>query len=142
MSLRFYSPRIRAALTMSQDLKSKCDGASLIFESQTYCSLEKININGQSESPIISSDIPLINSNADTFLILAGNPENSNFGALIEQGTDFAKNENIGFAVRWKLASDYTDKTPLTGYGVELRLKSTEYKAQDDSGENQDDGDH
>ena len=32
-------------------------------------------------------------------------------------------------------------QTPLTGYGVELRLKSTEYKAQDDSQKKENDQD-
>ena len=52
---------------------------------------------------------------------------------------------DYGIAIRWSLGQnsdelDESDKTPLSGYGVELRMKSTEYKASDDS-EKKDDED-
>ena len=45
-------------------------------------------------------------------------------------GQKLAKEKNVGLALRWKFNSESGTPTPLTGYGVQLRLKSTEYKAQ------------
>ena len=81
-----------------------------------------------------------LGSAGSKFLVINGIPENDQYEEKLNLGAAFAAENNLGFAVRWKLHAD-GQKTPLTGYGVELRLKSTEYKAQDDANDDISDGD-
>ena len=134
MSLRFYSPKIQSALSISPKTEDiSC--ASYLLTDQPFCSLDD-GITGQPE--LVSSDLVL--RNASKMVILVGNPEQQNFRELLDGllGSDY------GIAIRWSLGQnsdelDESDKTPLSGYGVELRMKSTEYKASDDSEKKDDD---
>ena len=135
MSLRFYSPKIQSALSISPKT-SDIPCASYLLTDQPSCSLGD-GFSGQPE--LVSSDLVL--RNASKMVILVGNPEQQNFRELL----DGLLGSEYGFAIRWSLGHnmdelDESDKTPLSGYGVELRMKSTEYKASDDS-EKKDDGD-
>lgn len=47
--------------------------------------------------------------------------------------TAYADKGAINYVVRWNVKSRGKPKLRLSGYGVELQLKSTEYKSQDDS---------
>ena len=134
MSLRFYSPKIQSALSISPKTEDiSC--ASYLLTHQPFCSLDE-TFSGQPE--LVSSDLVL--RNASKMVILVGNPEQQNFRELLDGllGSDY------GIAIRWSLGQnsdelDESDKTPLSGYGVELRMKSTEYKASDDSEKKDDD---
>jgi len=128
MSLRFYSPKIQSALSIPSST-GDISCASYLLTDGPSCTLDNV-LTGQPE--LISSDLVL--RNASKMIILVGNPEQQNFRELLDEllGTDY------GIAIRWSLGQhldehDDSDKTPLSGYGVELRMKSTEYKASDDS---------
>ncbi|KAJ2946318.1 hypothetical protein O0L34_g12355 [Tuta absoluta] len=53
----------------------------------------------------------------------------------------YADRRAINYVVRWNVKSRGKPKLRLSGYGVELQLKSTEYKSQDDSTPKEADGD-
>ena len=131
MSLRFYSPKIQSALSISA-ASNDISCASYVLTDKPSCTLG--GITGEPE--IVSSDLVL--RNASKMIILVGNPEQQNFQELLNGLLD----SDYGVAIRWSLEQldDESDKTPLSGYGVELRMKSTEYKASDDS-EKKDDED-
>ena len=120
MSLRFYSPKIRAALTVSSSQSADCD-AFILANQEAHCSVPELS---QSAQPLIATDLELRKGDG---IILVGNPENKNFNSLLKSALKFSSEKNLGLAIRWKL-EESQDFTPLSGYGVELRLKSTEYK--------------
>ena len=132
MSLRFYSPKIQSALSISA-VSNDISCASYVLTDKPSCTLE--GLSGEPE--IISSDLVL--RNASKMVILVGNPEQQNFQELLNG----LLSSDYGVAIRWSLGQqddlDESDKTPLSGYGVELRMKSTEYKASDDSEKKDDD---
>jgi len=126
MSLRFYSPKIRAALTITRDPGTECD-AFIYAEYKPLCSVDDI---GEVETILFATDLIIIDG--ERHLVLVGNPEQANYNDLLKATLEFAHTNGLGLALRWHLEEN-GGFTPLSGYGVELRLKSTEYKATDDS---------
>ena len=78
MSLRFYSPKIQSALSISPKTEDiSC--ASYLLTDQPFCSLD----NGSTGEPeLVSSDLVL--RNASKMVILVGNPEQQNFRELLD----------------------------------------------------------
>ncbi|KAL4715230.1 hypothetical protein ACJJTC_007812 [Scirpophaga incertulas] len=65
--------------------------------------------------------------------ILYGELGMKNFATKHNILTEYADKGVINYVVRWNVKSRGRKKLRLSGYGVELQLKSTEYKSQDDS---------
>ncbi|KAI5693935.1 hypothetical protein M8J75_008163 [Diaphorina citri] len=59
-----------------------------------------------------------------------GTPEFAQFHAVLEK---YAKRKEINYIVRHFVKERQPRKVRLSGYGVELQMKSTEYKATDDA---------
>lgn len=67
-------------------------------------------------------------------MILYGLPEEEKFLAALQKLVEKTKNSELNFAVRFYVPNDPNlDSLRLTGYGIEMAIKSTEYKAVDDS---------
>ena len=78
MSLRFYSPKIQSALSISPKIEDiSC--ASYLLTDQPFCSLDE-TFTGKPE--LVSSDLVL--RNASKMVILVGNPEQQNFRELLD----------------------------------------------------------
>ncbi|XP_041973960.1 UDP-glucose:glycoprotein glucosyltransferase [Aricia agestis] len=65
--------------------------------------------------------------------ILYGELGMSDFNAKHKILASFADKGAINYVVRWNVKPRGKPKLRLSGYGVELQLKSTEYKSQDDT---------
>ncbi|CAG9575933.1 unnamed protein product [Danaus chrysippus] len=65
--------------------------------------------------------------------ILYGELGNSDFSAKHKILSGYADKGVINYVVRWNVKSRGKPKLRLSGYGIELQLKSTEYKSQDDT---------
>ena len=139
MSLRFYSPKIQAALTLKKPKLVECD--SFIYtDFESFCDFDHFDII---EADLYATDLIINPGVGDKYIVLIGNPEHVNFNTLYNGALEYAKKNKVGLAIRWNFDDNHQDFTPLSGYGVELRLKSTEYKATDDSieSDNELDGD-
>ncbi|XP_052737381.1 UDP-glucose:glycoprotein glucosyltransferase [Bicyclus anynana] len=73
--------------------------------------------------------------------ILYGELGTSDFAGKHKILAGYADKGLINYVVRWNVKSRGKPKLRLSGYGVELQLKSTEYKSQDDSTPKEADGD-
>ena len=65
-------------------------------------------------------------------LILYGQPGSPGFSSVHANLKQLAESGQIDYVLRPYIRSKSTQKTRLSGYGVELQIKSSEYKAQDD----------
>ncbi|XP_015749296.1 PREDICTED: UDP-glucose:glycoprotein glucosyltransferase 1-like [Acropora digitifera] len=71
--------------------------------------------------------------NKSVAVVLYGKIGSRSFRLLHEQLEYFAKYENVDYVLRHYFQSSSKRKIRLSGYGVELAVKKTEYKAVDDS---------
>lgn len=140
LSLRVYSPKIEAGRSTSLPYPADCtDEAFYSMSSSSFCTIDQVDLASASTAELEPTDLSV--SHGSKYLILNGLPENNKYLELLDAGLTFASENGIGFAIRWKFDYENGQPTPLTGYGVQLRLKSTEYKAQDDAVTKDDDGD-
>ena len=100
MSLRFYSPKIQSALSISaiNDSLAGCSSYILSSDATKYCTLDGLTHTGNPD--VISSDLVL--RNGSKMVILVGNPEQNNYKDLIESLVQ----SEYGFAIRWHLGDD------------------------------------
>ncbi|CEF63031.1 UDP-glucose:glycoprotein glucosyltransferase 1 [Strongyloides ratti] len=150
LSLRVASP----AIELFQKLgKEKIDGKNCIafveIGDKFICSaneLEEIFTNGNNlNAETYSIDHifyskKIRNNEIIGTIILYGNYASKEFGQLYNICKKASKNGKINFAVRFYDSQEKPDAMPvsLSGYGVELSIKNTEYKAIDDSNEKKD----
>jgi UDP-glucose:glycoprotein glucosyltransferase len=128
LSLHIYSPRIEASRTKWLSGPEEC--ARVFFSSggAPFCELKSEEI---AASALVETDIVLIPGSKK--IILHGIVEAAGFNDRLQAEKVFCARNNIGLSLRWQFSDDFCATPSLTGYGVELRLKSTEYKASDDS---------
>ncbi|XP_034841093.1 UDP-glucose:glycoprotein glucosyltransferase [Maniola hyperantus] len=79
--------------------------------------------------------------NKSVTAILYGELGTADFAAKHKILAAYADKGLINYVVRWNVKSRGKPKLRLSGYGVELQLKSTEYKSQDDTTPKEADGD-
>ena len=65
--------------------------------------------------------------------ILYGEPGKKGFGSVHRALKDLAGKGKVKYVLRPYLSERPKEKVRMSGYGVELQIKKTEYKAQDDS---------
>ncbi len=136
LSLHIFSPRIEASRT--KWLEGPADCAQVFFSSggASFCELKPEEI---AEPAPVETDIVLIPGSKK--IIFHGIVEAADFNDRLQAAKVFCARNNIGLSLRWQFSDDLCATPSLTGYGVELRLKSTEYKASDDSQDKSDDED-
>lgn len=146
LSLRSLTPRIQSNFMIADDIlkHGDCDDgakAFVIIGGELVCnvkelrqSLKKPNTEESSNSELYSFDH--IHPGTENNLLIttlygeAGSKEFNTFHLVLKEEI---KKGSIKYVTRHFSRHRSQTKVRLSGYGVELHLKSTEYKAQDDS---------
>lgn len=138
------SPRIQAHFQIANDVITHGDCNTKAFVTvgnRVACNmnelkkgLERADAAGDSEEEIYSFDhiYPGSENNTVTTVLYSeiGSAEFKPFHDFLKRE---ALNGNVKYVLRHFVQNLSRDKVRLSGYGVELHLKSTEYKSQDDS---------
>ncbi|CAB04207.2 UDP-glucose:Glycoprotein Glucosyltransferase [Caenorhabditis elegans] len=140
LATRSISPRVQAHEQIGMEFKpEKCSFSFFVYGGQAGCQLSELNLNNYDDNnlKIFSFDhiYPVQSTAEKTILIYGelGTYELKNL--LLEAQSLIEKHKNLRFVVRH--FSRFSDQKPsLSGYGVELALKNTEYKAVDSSSTN------
>lgn len=142
LSLRSLTPRIQSHLMIADDILERGDcGESftsfVISNQEIICSIEELK--KKSGSPSTNSDLysfdhiyPGTESNSHV-VILYGEVGSKSFNEFHKYLKTEVEKGVVKYVVRHFVRNPSDTKVRLSGYGVELHLKSTEYKAQDDS---------
>lgn len=150
LSLRLYSPRIQVFQQIAQSFDEntrKCSTFVDINGKQT-CQADLIEALIAKESPTEDSFYSVdhvyptpvgVNSAELPTVVLYGELGSKDFATFHKTLKKLAKNGKITYAFRhYTKSEDSTAKVGLSGYGVELAIKNTEYKAVDDSNSKKD----
>lgn len=143
LSLRSLTPRIQSHLMIADDLlqRGDCEESSksfVILGNEIICNLnelkQKIGKVSSINSDLYSFDHIYPGTETNTqVVVLYGEAGSKAFNEF----HNFLKTETqkgvIKYVTRHFVRNRSETKVRLSGYGVELHLKSTEYKAQDDS---------
>lgn len=146
LSLRSLTPRIQSNFMIADDVlkQGDCEDGSrafVIIGGELVCTVQELKQKIKNPNTADSSNSELYNfdhihpgteNNAvvTTLYGEAGSNEYNTFHRLLK---DEATNGVIKYVTRHFIRHRSQTKVRLSGYGVELHLKSTEYKAQDDS---------
>lgn len=156
LSLRLTAPRVEShhhyysnvvvpRMNNSQSAFEKCD-SWVEFQNQQFCSVKKLkqavtssksNQEVQSSQPlpfdhVLSNSVPGIKT-----ATLYGDVMTTAFAELHNFLYKAALENKVNYIVRYKPGDQQTDPVALSGYGIELALKNTDYLVIDDR--NQDD---
>uniref|UniRef100_A0A023GG20 Putative udp-glucose:glycoprotein glucosyltransferase n=1 Tax=Amblyomma triste TaxID=251400 RepID=A0A023GG20_AMBTT len=146
LSLRAHSPAVETFQQAAQD-KGFPDDCEFVIEVQgggVVCSLDKLDqaLRDRDET------VKLYTFKVDHFyggaatsqqqqqkpvVILHGDLGAPGFRRFHEELEERAKLREINYVLRHFVRNPSSNKVRLSGYGVELAIKSTEYKAQDDT---------
>ncbi|CAO1435852.1 unnamed protein product [Diamesa tonsa] len=146
LSLKSLSPRIQSYLQIADEILKQGDcgeaNAFVIVGSELVCNIKELKAK-------LSSDTLLPTNNAELYdfdhvypgtenntLVVTlygelGTKDYNRFHKLLKQEAE--TKSIIKYVSRHYLKNRSNKKVRLSGYGVELHLKSTEYKSQDDS---------
>ncbi|XP_068732744.1 UDP-glucose:glycoprotein glucosyltransferase 1-like [Montipora capricornis] len=139
LSLRYYSPRVELFNKVAHELPAPDCEAFIQLGSQAICGVaEAVAAIKKAEN------VPLLQSfefdhhypkseNKSVAVVLYGKIGSRSFRILHQQLEHLAKYENVDYVLRHYIQSPSDRKIRLSGYGVELAVKKTEYKAVDDS---------
>ncbi|XP_071549472.1 UDP-glucose:glycoprotein glucosyltransferase 1 isoform X4 [Panulirus ornatus] len=141
LSLRAYSPRIEMyhQIGLDRDLPSsdKC-GAAVDVNGKLTCDIEEMRQLVQKET----GDKPITyevdhhfpgGENAKVGVVLYGELGSAEFKKFHQALKDLVSDGKVDYILRHRIKNRSSKKVRLSGYGVELAIKSTEYKAQDDT---------
>ncbi|XP_001353481.3 UDP-glucose:glycoprotein glucosyltransferase [Drosophila pseudoobscura] len=146
VSMHSLTPRIQTHFQLSDELRSggACQGSTFAQVGTelacSYAELEKklglARAKDSLDSPVDTYSFdhiyPGSENNTRTVVLYAdlGSAQFRSYHKLLEQE---ANNGKIRYILRHHLAKKEKQPVRLSGYGVELHLKSTEYKSQDDA---------
>ncbi|GIY25555.1 UDP-glucose:glycoprotein glucosyltransferase 1, partial [Caerostris extrusa] len=138
LALRAYSPTIEMfhQIAYDQSFPANCKavadvGGSYACDSQTLKSL--LSSSKRNASVIYQVDHIYPSASQSLDVILYGEIGTASFHELNKILQEKADKNEITYAVRHYVYKRRLQKVRLSGYGVELAVKSTEYKAQDDT---------
>lgn len=140
LSLRIYSPAVEMfhQIAYDKNLPASCESVVEIGE-EFACNIENLeNILSSSKSSI-HTDIYKVDHHFMSFpsnlvtLVLYGEIGTSSFNKFHQYLKNKAENQEVDYVMRHFVLNRSEEKVRLSGYGVELAIKSTEYKAQDDT---------
>lgn len=140
LSLRSYSASVQTFQQMAAD-EPPPDGCAFFFvvHGESTCNFDVLEsliqtalkrpkpflFKGDHKYPVFNPDVPVVILYADI-----GAREFSNSHQLLAAKS---RGGEIGYVLRHFIANPNKEKVLLSGYGVELAIKSTEYKAKDDT---------
>lgn len=146
LSLRSLTPRIQSNLMIADDIlkHGDCEDGSkafVIIGGELVCNVKELrekiknpNMGQSSNSELYNFDHIYPGSENNELITMlygeAGSKAYNNFHRVLK---DEVQNGAIKYITRHFTRNRSNTKVRLSGYGVELHLKSTEYKAQDDS---------
>ncbi|XP_014254817.1 UDP-glucose:glycoprotein glucosyltransferase [Cimex lectularius] len=139
LSLHVYSPRVEMFCQIAKEKGVVCP-AAVELGGELYCDYDEFQ-NALTEgvkssnvtSNLIRLDHKFLKGDKGPLTILygeIGTPEFAKFHKLLSQK---ATDNELQYVARHWVKERQPRKLRLSGYGVELQLKSTEYKAQDDT---------
>ncbi|XP_001944699.1 UDP-glucose:glycoprotein glucosyltransferase [Acyrthosiphon pisum] len=141
LSMHIYSPRIEMYAQMAADRGVQCS-TSVEIDGELVCSIEelkkvlqRISVEGSKhlcETYHIDHHHPS-SKNRSNIAILYGELGTSEFASYHTVLKQYAQEGSIDYVLRHFVKEKSEQKVRLSGYGVELHMKSTEYKAEDDS---------
>ncbi|EGT33218.1 hypothetical protein CAEBREN_25473 [Caenorhabditis brenneri] len=134
LALRQYSPRVQSFQQIATEYGENCDVFAVVGE-QVSCEYNKADSlikESKKDTQILASDHILGNKDSKKAVILYGELGTTSFAKAWDQLSKTQKNGLI-----FRHFSKKVESTPvsLSGYGVELAIKNTEYKAVDESNE-------
>lgn len=138
LSLHLYSPRVEMYSQMASERNVLCN-PSVDIAGLSVCSIAELDA--------VLSDLPVnpltetyindhhyhINSNSSVLAILYGEVGTRNFATFHNVLKRYADDGKIDYVLRHHVQNRLNKRVRLSGYGVELQMKSTEYKAEDDA---------
>lgn len=146
LSLRSLTPRIQSNFMIADDVLKHGDcvaneRAFVIIGGELACNMKQLkaliknpNTGSSSSSELYSFDhIFPGTENNEVVATLYGEAGNKEFNAFHRVLKSDAQSSGLKYVTRHFVRLRSQTKVRLSGYGVELHLKSTEYKAQDDS---------
>lgn len=142
LSLRSLTPLVQAHLQISNDIKPEtCTEDTFVqIGSAIICDIEKLGTTIHSQkgredkTELFEFDHIFPGSQNNTItVILYGQLGSHLFNQYHHKIKDQAEKGVVKYVIRNYLHHRDSRKVRLSGYGVELHLKSTEYKSQDDS---------
>uniref|UniRef100_A0A8R1HWF4 UDP-glucose:glycoprotein glucosyltransferase n=1 Tax=Caenorhabditis japonica TaxID=281687 RepID=A0A8R1HWF4_CAEJA len=135
LALRQYSPRIQYFQQIAAEYGENCDVFAVVGE-QVSCEITKIGEllkNSKKDSQVLESDYFIGDRKAKKTIILYGELGTSSFANAWRKLVENQKENKLIFRHFSRTVS--SNSVSLSGYGVELAIKNTEYKAIDESNE-------
>ncbi|KAG8190170.1 hypothetical protein JTE90_008702 [Oedothorax gibbosus] len=138
LALRAYSPAIEMfhQIAYDQTFPASCKAVADVGGSYACdpVNLRNLLSSSQSNASVLYQVDHVYPSAAQTVnVILYGEIGTASFNDLNQVLKDKANKNEITYAIRHYVSKRRKQKVRLSGYGVELAVKSTEYKAQDDT---------
>ncbi|XP_052863855.1 UDP-glucose:glycoprotein glucosyltransferase [Anopheles cruzii] len=143
LSLHSFSPKVQSSLQVAHEVLAKGDCETTIFASvngKVACEVDELKsilrAGGKDVSTVetfaIDHIYPGSENNSLTVVLYGelGTQEFKRFHDVIRPETDRGA---VRYVLRHYVRGTSSRKVRLSGYGVELHLKSTEYKSQDDA---------
>lgn len=148
LSLRSYSPRVQMHAQMAEERgvgRARCP-AAVDVGGRLLCDVDALS--GALDTAIAAAALPESAPSVETFALDHHCPGSRNHSLVVvlyaELGTpEFASFHNVlktrastgelDYVLRHYVKERPAQRIRLSGYGVELQIKSTEYKVQDDS---------
>ncbi|XP_044750165.1 UDP-glucose:glycoprotein glucosyltransferase [Coccinella septempunctata] len=141
LSLHIYSPKIQMFNQIASERNLPVCSIVVDINGHLICSLEELKSYFK-KSPLQVKDKPEIfnvdthfpgSQNRSNIAILYGELGSSEFAQFHSILSKKAEEGFIDYIIRHLVKHENGRKLRLSGYGVELQMKSTEYKAQDDA---------
>lgn len=138
LSLHVYSPRIEMYSQIGSQRKLPCP-ITVDVSGKMICSIDEVKETIENSIITSKSDVfhfdhhyPGGENRTQTVILYGeiGTPDFKIYHQLLEQ---YSLDGKIDYILRHQVQNRLNQKVRLSGYGVELQMKSTEYKAQDDS---------
>ncbi|XP_076281321.1 UDP-glucose-glycoprotein glucosyltransferase isoform X2 [Lasioglossum baleicum] len=140
LSLRIYSARVEMFTQMAQNKNiSKFDCYNVVdIGGRFTCSIEELDELLNQETWVNPDTYSVDHSyrmsqQSEKVVILYGQVGSPNFASFHEKLKHLADTKGFNYILRHYLKDRANENVRLSGYGVELQMKSTEYKATDDS---------
>lgn len=137
LSLHVYSPRVEMYCQIAKEKGINC-AVAVEIGGNIECSLEQLDRRLQSDEPFNETDVLRLDhkyqkgENGPVVILYGeiGTPEFTEFHNFLKNK---AEEGMLRYILRHWVKERVPKKLRLSGYGVELQMKSTEYKAQDDT---------
>ncbi|CAD5234520.1 unnamed protein product [Bursaphelenchus xylophilus] len=145
LALRIYSPRVSVFRQIGSDEQSGC-GTFVVIEGKATCDLKSLDqiVSGSKREwfrPYTFDHVHPRSNNDAPFVILYSDIGTESFAAFHNRLVSLAKAGNVQYVFRHFAKTSVLSPVGLSGYGAELAIKNTEYKAVDDSDQNMGDFD-